>query len=343
MTQTAFILALYIAIVSFSTAIPTPQRMLASNVIMSHPLGVDFITWANTHNKIYTGHNETEIRFVTYVENRAFIAGHNVEASIGEQSYTMAVNAFADMTNEQFLALQDFRATSLKNFSEKESPQALLNETVPGSWDLRDQGIITPAKNQGECGSCWSFSTVAAIEAIVNKAHKGKDLPAACKSAAVMCSGTTPCCSLSEQEVIDCTDGSEYQGGKITCQTGGQPIDGVLAIVNGDDGKINTDNDYAYTSGTDGRTPGVCRSNFAFLKNKGVSTGIKGYARIPQGDEDAMKAACYTHGVINIAIDARRPSLRFYSKGVYNEPECKAGREDLSHAVAIIGQVETCH
>ena len=39
-----------------------------------------------------------------------------------------------------------------------------LAEALPATYDARNEGIVTPAKNQGSCGSCWAFATVGAME-----------------------------------------------------------------------------------------------------------------------------------------------------------------------------------
>jgi len=45
-----------------------------------------------------------------------------------------------------------------------------LAETLPTSYDARGEGIVTPAKDQGQCGSCWAFASVGAMESHMLKA-----------------------------------------------------------------------------------------------------------------------------------------------------------------------------
>lgn len=64
---------------------------------------------------------------------------------------------------------------------------------VPASWDWRDHNGVTPVKNQGSCGSCWTFSTVGALEA--HELLRYKDWT-----------------SLSEQQLVDCAGAFDNHG-----------------------------------------------------------------------------------------------------------------------------------
>ncbi len=95
------------------------------------------------------------------------------------------VNEFADLSEDEFRS-QKLGFKSGGSFKCK-GPNATLTglRTADDSVDWRTKGAVTPVKNQGGCGSCWAFSTVADIEGSVF-VKTGKLV------------------SLSEQDLVDC-------------------------------------------------------------------------------------------------------------------------------------------
>jgi cathepsin H len=93
------------------------------------------------------------------------IISHNKNPS---NSWKKGLNEYSDMTEEEFFNY--FHISAEQNCSATKRPTATLSEGqilkgVPTSWDWRDFGVVTPVKNQGKCGSCWTFSTVGSLEA----------------------------------------------------------------------------------------------------------------------------------------------------------------------------------
>jgi len=283
-------------------------------------LAKEFDTWASSHKKQYGTTEERLQRFEVWSKNRGFVNAHNAEEQMGFRTYRMKLNHLGDLSRDEYRSLLGYRHT------QSSSVQATLQSLpydAPASWDWRPKGIVNDVKNQGQCGSCWSFSATAAMEGAYNFKNNG--------TVDKLCKGNTcgpnsvPCCSFSEQEVVDCT-----LAGKDNCNTGGNPADGVSEIGTNMKGVFNTEDEYPYTSG-DGTSNGKCTA-----KTAGVQTGITGFTNTKSGDESALKLASSQH-VLSIGIDASQQSFQFYSSGVYVEPACKNGPDDLDHGVAIVG------
>lgn len=141
-----------------------------------------FESWMSKHGKTYKCIEEKLHRFEIFKENLKHIDQRNKEVT----SYWLGLNEFADMSHEEFKN----KYLGLKpQFPTRRQPSAEFSyrdvEALPKSVDWRKKGAVTPVKNQGSCGSCWAFSTVAAVEGI-NQIVSGN------------------LTSLSEQELIDC-------------------------------------------------------------------------------------------------------------------------------------------
>lgn len=281
----------------------------------------EFQAWQLKYDKTYASNDESLHRFPVWKSNREFVNAHNARAKDGKHSFTLRLNKFGDTTNDEYRAMMlGFRSKQVDS-GDKET--STTKRAPPDSWDWRPKGVVNDVKDQSKCGSCWAFSAVAAMEFAVNYKSQGS-VPSQCQG--TTCGpNKTPCCSFSEQELVDCAN-----GGKDTCERGGEMSDGVTEIVNQMKGSFDTESQYPYTSGG-GTSRGVCHA-----KTGGVQTGISGFQRVTSGDENALQAAA-AQGVVSIGIDASQLSFQFYDGGVYDEPGCKSKKEDLDHGVAIVG------
>jgi cathepsin L len=211
-------------------------------------------------------------------------------------SYTLKINKFGDMTGTEFAA-----NLGLPKYHEKTNGSTFLapcNVVLPDAVDWRTKGYVTPVKNQGQCGSCWAFSTTGSLEGQYFKKN-GKLV------------------SLSEQQLVDCS----RQFGNMGCNGG--LMDNAFAYIK--KYGIESELDYPYT-GRDGR----CKYDASK-----VVTKVTGWMDVQQGDENALKTALGTVGPVSVAIDASHFSFQFYHDGVYNERACSSTR--LDHGVLTAG------
>eukprot|EP00889_Picochlorum_renovo_P005692 jgi/Picre1/32722/NNA_008067.t1 len=175
------------------------------------------------------------------------------------------------------------------------------------SVDWRGTPVAGLVKDQANCGSCWAFGAVGTLESAWNKVH-----------------GTSE--RFSEQQVMDCSWGYvEGNEAAASACNGGDAYAGIGHII--DAGGIASSSDYNYLG----------QGNYCMEKNIDKVATAKGYARIPQFNDDALREAVYSRGALAISIDASQDSFTFYSEGVYNEPACMWRPDDLDHSVLLVG------
>ncbi|CAK8577165.1 unnamed protein product [Lathyrus sativus] len=234
--------------------------------------------WMTEYGKVYKDDAEKDKRFIIFRDNVEFIESFN---DANNKPYKLSVNHLADLTLEEFKASHNgykkrSTGTGLTSTSFKYEDVT----SIPSSVDWRVKGVVTPIKDQGQCGSCWAFSTVAATEGI-NQITTGKLV------------------SLSEQELVDCDTKGEDQG----CE-GGLMEDGFEFIIK--NGGITSETNYPYKA-----TDGSCNNATTVPVAK-----IKGYEKVPVNSEVALLKAV-ANKPISVSIDASDSSFMFYSHGIY--------------------------
>jgi C1A family cysteine protease len=169
--------------------------------------------FVQSYNKVYAP-EDYYYRYKIFSHNIEKIAAHN---KLGK-SYTLGVNEFAD------LSWEEFREQKLGHrlYAEHTNDVHLSTEDLPETVDWIKAGAVMPVKNQGQCGSCWAFSAVAALEAFTFL--KGKKLV-----------------GLSEQELVDCSRSYGNEG----CNGGWMNSSFQYAI---DKKGLASDKDYKYTA-----------------------------------------------------------------------------------------------
>ncbi|KAF0286763.1 Digestive cysteine proteinase 2 [Amphibalanus amphitrite] len=260
---------------------------------------VDRDEWNNykiAFGKKYRNAIEELHRMRVYADNKAFVARHNAEFAAGRQTFTVALNRFADMTEDEVNALYKGGAGQTSRPHGVHRPSG---RQAPVSMDWRDQGVVTYVKDQGACGSCWSFAATGALESAWALAGRGLQ-------------------ALSEQQLVDCsTENSGCSGGMAYR---------AYSYVE-DEGGIMSEEAYPYTA-RDGSSCHADSSQYVASVTSHVNVPSHGSATI-------LRDAVADVGPIAVSIDASRHSFNLYSGGVYNDPSCSSSSHN--HAVLVVG------
>ncbi|XAR74023.1 Actinidain [Bertholletia excelsa] len=237
--------------------------------------------WLAKHGKAYNGLGEVEKRFEVFKDNLRFIDEHNAQ----NRTYKVGLNRFADLTNEEYRSMYlgtktDARRRFFKAKGASQRYAVRAGDSLPKSVDWRESGAVAPIKDQGDCGSCWAFSTVAAVEGI-NKIATGELI------------------QLSEQELVDCD--KAYNAG---CNGGLMDYAFEFIIRNGG---MDTEEDYPYKGIDDQCDPA--------RKNAKV-VSIDGYEDVPPYDEKALMKAV-AHQPVSVAIESSGRAFQLYQSGIF--------------------------
>eukprot|EP00297_Palpitomonas_bilix_P011926 CAMPEP_0113879292 /NCGR_PEP_ID=MMETSP0780_2-20120614/7160_1 /TAXON_ID=652834 /ORGANISM="Palpitomonas bilix" /LENGTH=331 /DNA_ID=CAMNT_0000865863 /DNA_START=107 /DNA_END=1102 /DNA_ORIENTATION=+ /assembly_acc=CAM_ASM_000599 len=268
--------------------------LVACSAFAIDDVEVQFQGFMKEHNKNHQG-AEYSKRLNIFRDNLKRIEEHKKN----DPTATHGVTQFADLTHEEFIAqFAGMRgAPKMEGIPIREN----FKGGAPDSFDWRSKGAVTPVKNQGSCGSCWSFSTTGNVEGAWYLA----------KNQLV---------SLSEQNLVDCDHQCDPSGQACDAGcNGGLPTNAFEYIMK--NGGIDTEESYPY-QGVDG----TCKFNQA-----NVGATISNYTRIST-DEEAIKEALYEMGPLSIGINAMY--MQFYMGGTSCPWVCG---DSLDHGVLITG------
>jgi len=258
------------------------------------------------YNRVYSSNEEFSLRFTNFKNNIRRIDQLN---NMPGQLATFGINKFADFSAEEFAAkllLPKFDANDLCIWPFHETVPQEKVEAAPTNFDWRAKGAVTPVKNQGDCGSCWTFSTTGNIEGqwqIWSSKHN--------------------LVGLSEQWIVDCST-SCLQSEPDLCNSGcdgGLPWLAYGDIINNKG--LTTESSYPYT-GEDG----TCTTG------NPISAVIANWTAVSTVPTQ-IQAYMYSQGPLSITMNAGL--LMSYMSGIITGSASDCPVSEMDHAILMVG------
>lgn len=232
----------------------------------------------------------------------AFINSENAKG----HTYVLGINQFTDLSHEEFVS-------QVSGYSRRSEETLSLGKHVwdgvdlAASVDWSEKGAVTPVKNQGSCGSCWSFSTTGSLEGAWQISRGQLE-------------------SLSEQQFMDCDKG-------LNRGCNGGSMDFSLRWAKSHD--LCTEASYGYEARN-----GACRSqNCQVAISKHAVTGVKDVAAIPElipaSEKNLMSAVAQQP--VSVAVAAGNDEFQHYAGGVLSGHCGSSTPPKPDHGVLVVG------
>lgn len=237
----------------------------------------EFMRYVTEYGKTYATKAEFDMRAGVFKESLQAIEEHNAAGN----THQLGLNHLSDLTHHEYKKLLGYRSDLRP---ERQEAELLSEENLADSADWRTKGAVTGVKNQGQCGSCWAFSTTGAIEGAREIAGQGLT-------------------SLSEENLVEC---SKQNHG---CKGGAM----VLGFMYAEEHPLMTEAAYPYTSGTGKQ--GSCK----YESSEGVGK-VRGFKDV--GKSASQMKAAIMKGPVSVAIEADKTVFQHYRSGVITGGAC---------------------
>jgi cathepsin L len=265
---------------------------LASSAFIHSHEERSFVAHMRAQKVLFIG-EEYHLRLGIFLAKSRHVQEFNSE----NHGFELELNQFATMTPAEARVYCGYYPPS----AEQKRPitrKLRSRGALPASYDWRTQKVVQVIKDQGKCGSCWTFGAIAAQESAwaisFNQLY-----------------------SLSEQNLLDCV---------VLCKgcDGGNAILAYFYVFLFQNGYFNTEANYPYTA----------RAAKCAYSSKDATTYIVDFGGVVE-TETALQNVLYDYGPVAVAIDASHNSFQLYKSGIYNEPACSSTK--LDHEVCVIG------
>jgi C1A family cysteine protease len=237
---------------------------------------ISFIDYMYKYDKKYNNMEHFLERLEIFHDNLDFINEHNKK----NNTYEVGINHFADISNKEYI---EYLSTSVNSRNNMCKDQLQYSGSFPTSIDWRDKNAVTHVKDQGECGSCWSFSTTGAVEGLYAIEY-----------------GTLK--SFSEQQLVDCS----YSYGNFGCNGGIMQNAFTYIYDNG----IALEESYPYTA----------KSNRLSCEKFISVANISGCENVIANEYQLTYAV--SKQPVSVSIEADSRSFQLYKSGIYSDSEC---------------------
>ena len=265
-----------------------------------------FRDWVDDYKILIKNDDHEILLFEKWVINDKYIEDFNSK----NYTFILGHNQFSGMDSNEFSAYlgyskkyepsNNLRGNDIKLYPSIDGGFASL----PLSVDWVENGAVTDVKDQGQCGSCWSFSTTGALEGAYY--IKYGDLV-----------------SFSEQQLVDC-DNLKNGGHDHGCNGG--LMDNAYSWIS-KNGGLCSESSYPYTSGTK-KTSGTCMKRCSLIDGSIIDS----FVDVTPNSDIAMMSALVNQPV-SIAIEADQKEFQLYKSGIFTG-SCGT---NLDHGVLLVG------
>jgi len=247
--------------------------------------------------KVYpkSEHSKRQALFQVELEK---VNKHNQEFQNGEHTWWMAINEFSDLFDHEWTALKSGKAWH-NIHAHPHVGRLGASHSNPSRKDWREEGVVTPVKNQGGCGSCWAFSAIEVVE-----------------SHYMIATGETDVV-FAPQAYVNCVQNPQECGGTGGCEGATMELAFNLTATVG----VPLEKDLPY-QGRDA----ACASYPVAAKGDG-------YVKITENDANALETAIATQGPVSVTVAANWGN---YGGGVFSGA-CHGTSCTLDHGVVAVG------